>query len=301
MSDAPWENFKVGFPSSKENWTNTDCQPFSKVAHVTHMENALSIIRQGVIRPQLVYDESILNTQRILVNWTSPNDWYKGYRYGNVRFDFDWPSLIANKRYYWVEAMDYTPKACRILITDQNYEADPNLVLYDPTAGDGPWWWKQDEDIHYRNGEYCLEVMLEFELTISDSRTIDFVKHHPSFCCVNPSSCAERGSTAQKAAARFIAGAISIDLDCKNLPFDEQDVYGASADLYQKLRKQDYAGEIDDDHESAEALARSIARCHYQRNDQELAALARLFKNAKSAYEPLDRLIERSFPTILLD
>ena len=86
---------------------------------MTHIRNAIEIIRGSQLAPQLIYDKSRLNTQRILVLWLSPNDWSGagGFRYGNVSFDFNWASIIESKRFYWVGAMPYTPSACRILIT----------------------------------------------------------------------------------------------------------------------------------------------------------------------------------------
>jgi hypothetical protein len=68
----------------------------------------------------------------------SPNDWNAGFRYGNVRFTFDWAALVANKKAYWVESIAYGVPACRILVTDTDRGAE--LVAYDPTVRNGPWW-----------------------------------------------------------------------------------------------------------------------------------------------------------------
>src|SRR4051794_25924403 len=97
-----WSKFKVGVPATKG--FNSDCQKFGTVSHTSHVDSALSILSRGEIRPYLVFDESLLNDQRILVSWLSPNHWHNGYRYGNIRFDFDFQSLIAGKHFYWVEA-----------------------------------------------------------------------------------------------------------------------------------------------------------------------------------------------------
>lgn len=79
----------MGKPSTK-NWVENDCQSFSNISHVSHINNALNIIEDGVIKSGLVFDKSLLNTERILVVWLSPNDWggAGGFRYGNVRFNF---------------------------------------------------------------------------------------------------------------------------------------------------------------------------------------------------------------------
>src|SRR5438132_10219218 len=123
MAKKPWQRFSVGSPSTRPNRTEPARTPFDQVWHVTHLSNALAIIPAGIILSRLIHDESILNTRRLLVNWVSPNHWNPGYRYGNVAFNFNWPQLIENKNYYWVEVMNYSPKACRILITDTDYDA----------------------------------------------------------------------------------------------------------------------------------------------------------------------------------
>ena len=205
----PWHRFRVGTPSDNPRWTETDCWPFDEVWHVTHTPNAITILENGTIRPQLVYDESILNTRRTLVNWVSPNHWSPGYRYGNIAFNFDWYELIKGKQYYWVEWIDYSPNACRILITENDYDDDPQLRRYDPSQGDGPWWWDRSAGTHYRNGKFCLEFMLEFELQVSDSNSIGLVKHHDTLCCIDSSRCPDLGRDDDDAAACLLAGIIA--------------------------------------------------------------------------------------------
>lgn len=135
-----WTAFKVGKPSTKKNWVEQSCQSLETVSHVTHIHHALNVLRDGQISPQLIYDKSRLNTERILVVWLSPNDWSNagGFRYGNVAFELDWATLIAGKQLYWIRAMDYRPPACRVLVTDQNRAGQ--LSPYIATNGDGPWW-----------------------------------------------------------------------------------------------------------------------------------------------------------------
>ena len=141
-----WSEFSVGSPSTASNWTNPDCQPLTHIYHVTHLAAAHEVFAKGRLRAGLVFDKSKLNTHRILVNWLSPNSWAYGYRYGNVRFVFSWPDLIEGLRFYWVEAMSYGIKAPRILATANNY--DGLLQPYDPTSGDGPWWYDQKSQQH---------------------------------------------------------------------------------------------------------------------------------------------------------
>ena len=73
------------------------------ISHVTHLDPAWRIFQAKELTAGLVFDESILRKKRILVTWLSPNDWADGYRYGNVRFTFDFRALVESLRCYWVE------------------------------------------------------------------------------------------------------------------------------------------------------------------------------------------------------
>jgi len=184
---------------------NPDCVILSSVSHVTHVDGALEILRADSIKPKLIYDESRLNTQRVLVVWLSPNDWRGagGFRYGNIAFDLDWETLIAGKRFYWIGAIPYKPHACRILITEQDY--DDELKIYHPERGDGPWVTNVDE--HHWTGEYCLEFMLEDEIPLSTIIKMRFVDHHRNRCSIDPARCRDCGHSAARGAARLLAGA----------------------------------------------------------------------------------------------
>jgi hypothetical protein len=207
ISQDDWSPYSVGEPSTKNNGVNPDCQGLSVVSHVTHVNAALEVLRAGCIKPQLIYDESRLNTRRILVIWLSPNDWSGagGFRYGNISFDLDWKKLIKGKRCYWIGVMAYQPKACRILITKT--DRDKRLLRYRPKKGDGPWWADSPNKKHYWNGTYCLEFMLEEEISLSSLREMRFVKHHDARCSISPSNCPDRGHRGDHAGARLLAGA----------------------------------------------------------------------------------------------
>jgi hypothetical protein len=165
VTNKPWLKYKVGSPSTRSNWTEPSCQPCTEVSHVSHVEAALKIVGEKKIRQGLVFDESMLNTERVLVTWVSPNYWANGFRYGNVRFTYDFADLIKGKNFYWVEDMTvYNPTACRILITSTDRSA--SLPTYDPSRGDGPWWFDSSTGNHYINGAYCLEFMVEDDLKV---------------------------------------------------------------------------------------------------------------------------------------
>ncbi len=204
MGANPWSKFSVGEPSAHAKWTNPDCQPLVRVSHVAHVPIAIRIAEDARLRADLVYDKSKLNKERIRVVWLSPNDWdgAGGSRYGNIRFDFDWPTLVDGKRAFWVESIAYGIEACRILITDVDYSS--LLVPYDPTVGDGPWWIDSTGQQHW-NGNYCLEIMVEGDISLTGAKHVDFVKHHPKRCNIDYTACAYCGCDSDKAGAEFLA------------------------------------------------------------------------------------------------
>lgn len=200
----PWQRFKVGSPSLNPNWINDTYQPLEKVYHVAHIGFATRIVEDGQILAGLVQDKSRLNTERISVVWVSPNDWAGagGFRYGNIRFAFNWKTLISGRNVYWVESIVHGVDACRILITQE--DRSQLLESYDPEAGDGPWS-IDAQGKHFWNGKYCLEIMVEANVNLESSDGVDFVTHHPKRCCIDPLRCRYRGLGPTEAGAEFLA------------------------------------------------------------------------------------------------
>ncbi|SKA33023.1 hypothetical protein SAMN04488128_103752 [Chitinophaga eiseniae] len=200
---APWNKYKIGaVPNGR--WQNEDCQSLEKVYHVAHLRNAVRIVEDGKIKQGLIYDKSKLNTSRVLVVWLSPNRWYNGSRYGNISFEFDFTELVAGKKYYWVEVMkEYTPHASRILITSEDF--DSILTPYDPTQGDGPWFYDTESNSHYWNGKYCLEFMFSRDLPLDISQDVSFIDHHRTYCNMKDHVCADQSMPKEDVNARFIA------------------------------------------------------------------------------------------------
>lgn len=214
--NSAWSSFSVGVPALKG--FNQDCLKFETVSHTSHVTTAMNILEEGEIRPYLVFDESKLNDQRILVSWLSPNYWGVGFRYGNVYFDFDFKELIKGKRFYWVEAIAYQIEACRILVTDKDH--DGVLDPYDPTLKDGPWWHDLSEDLHYYNGTYCLEFMFECPISLDSLSKFDFVSHHNKYCSVHrydSKNCKELGMRSPDGGALFISRAVAVDANLNQL------------------------------------------------------------------------------------
>ncbi|TYP94877.1 hypothetical protein LX73_0168 [Fodinibius salinus] len=208
---SEFEKFKVGKPTRTR--FNQSCKPFSNVRHVCHISTAINIIQDHKIKPRLITDKSKLRSTRTKVCWLSPNEWGIGYRYGNVSFEFNIDELIDGKNIYWIESIDYDIPACRFLITN---EEKPNLKAYKPKLKNGPWWYNQENDTHYFNGYYCLELMLEEEILLDELLKLEFVKHHSSYCAryrTSPKKCNELGSLGAKAGSLFLAKAVTQALD----------------------------------------------------------------------------------------
>lgn len=216
----PWEKFKIGNKSERSNWINTSCQELDIIYHVAHLETADRILKDKQCRAGLIYDKSILNKERILVNWLSPNTWSNGSRYGNVGFGMDFKDLAEGMHYYWVESISYGIVACRILITDQDH--DDELERYDPTKRDGPWFFDIEENVHYWNGNYTLEFMFEGDIKISAFSSLHFFDHHDKFCNVDHETCKDKSISSADAGERFIAGILANDLPVVAKHFSEK-------------------------------------------------------------------------------
>lgn len=269
---------------------NPDCVPFDTVSHVAHILPSLSILEEGRIRAGLVFDESKLNKQRILVSWVSPNYWSSGFRYGTVQFTFDWRELIDGLNIYWVESIAYGVQACRILLTSQVHK---NLEVYDPKRRDGPWWHDESTGHHYYNEMYCLEFMIERDLVLRKVVEIDFVKHHSDWCSIHrtsPKRCSELGMIDSIAAGHFLAGTVS-----RKIPVS-YDLFKKSPDgpsqlpapiclgfsvLLTRLNysNTNYTGHIKHSDEAALPLARAILNAYFLDLEKDVETLKALFNS----------------------
>ena len=288
-TNKPWFKYKVGSPSIKKNWTEQSCQPCTEVSHVSHVDAALKIVGEKKIRQGLVFDESILNTERVLVTWASPNFWANGFRYGNVRFTYDFADLIEDKNFYWVEAMTaYNPAACRILITSTDRSA--NLPTYDPNRGDGPWWFDSSSGTHYINGNICLEFMIEDDLKISKATRVDFVQHHGEFCSMHrtsPKDCDQLGLSNGKGGARFLmmAAGRGVDLSPLRMSLIEENgelshqVQNALGWVAHKFQKLDYSAKVTASSDTGKAVARAVLNSLAIGQKSEAELLASMFRS----------------------
>lgn len=221
---AGWDAFPLTPPQPGQTFWNTlDGVDFTEVFHITHLRDAIRIIEDGRGRSSVVWDESVITNTRTTVSWLSPNEFYQGSIYGNIRFVFNWPQLIANHLLYWVEARtDVNPTAVRLLIVTPLWAGDPPGPWAGPIqmAGvqgpvilerfphehlGGPVYCDQADGTWYRCNGLTTEFMLADDLPLADVVRIDFVGHHGSICKRKGGPCAELGATAVTVGARFMA------------------------------------------------------------------------------------------------
>ncbi len=244
MSKKPeWTQFPVGEPSTRKNWVNPDCTPLTEVFHIAHVTDALRIFEDRIIRSSLVWDESRLRTKRTCVSWVSPNDWWQGSLYGNVRFSFDWRKLVKGKSIYWVETLTtMRQRVVRFLITSGEFVDEP-LEEYDPTSDKGPLWHDTDSDAWYCNLDGVTnEYMLVGHLSAASWEGVTFVSHHPQYCAKSGPKCTQLGHSFSRAGAIVMARLLAADeRDLNILLLDSEG--GEIADFHVKsalrsLRKQ---------------------------------------------------------------
>lgn len=284
MSEIPWYRFRVGSPGTNKY----DCQRLTKVSHVAHLEPAHRIVVEGKVRAGLVFDESKLNKERILVTWLSPNEWKEGYRYGSIRFVFDWLTLYKEHRAYWVESITL-PKggeACRILLTKNDYSNKPDLLIpYDPKVGNGPWWFDETSGAHYWNGKYGLEFMVEHDIETSELRELNYVWHHPEQCSIDFRNCPERGLSGHQAGGRFLA---QLAASKSTFPpsVSYKDSIGYASVAIGSINTGKFEGDLSPEHPGSPAIARALLNAYSNpmlHND--IPYLARLFRDRHALRE----------------
>lgn len=298
---SEWRNYKTGKPSTT-SFINVDCQPLERIAHVAHVETAIRILKDSRIKSGLIFDKSKLRTGRVLVNWLSPNTWAYGSRYGNVEFWFDFKKLVEGFNYYWVESMmEYTPHACRILITERDH---PSLVRYYPEKEYGPWIYEKKTDEHFWNGNYTLEFMFEDDLSVHNCDTIEFTGHHKNFCNIDPSNCLHRGLSNSKASMLFFANILANDIPIEIKHFREsyrggdkpkQNLkYGIDQILY-NAHKKNYSGSAKHSDTIAVAITKAALNFRAHDHSNEYKEMLNLFNSFDDYAETIYDLAMEKF------
>ncbi|PSK91583.1 hypothetical protein [Taibaiella chishuiensis] len=304
----PWEKYKVG-PTSSGALGSDSCRPLEQLYHVAHLKTAVRILEDGKIKQSLIYDKSKLNKDRILVCWLSPNFWANGSRYGNISFEFEFAPLVKHKNYYWVESINYTPDACRILITEKDY--DGILERYDPTDGKGPWFFDKASNTHYWNGKYCLEFMFEQDMSLRHAIEIDFVKHHGRYCNLGFDDCKDRLDSDQKINARFISYILSNNTQLKKGLLTKENRYGIAPSnslsdalenivglLYDRGKFKMIRGNLKEGDASAKTIVRSALYHRYLGDKDSFRQLAALFENIDEFTKVLKELVIEKFEIV---
>ncbi|MBX3459329.1 MAG: hypothetical protein KF696_05070 [Planctomycetes bacterium] len=296
-------DFTLGKPSKRRNWTNPDCCPLNEVTHVTHISSAVSIAREGCLRPRLVYDDSRLNKSRVLVNWLSPNYWANGSRYGSIELTFDWP-LASARHPYWVEAIDYEVTACRFLLTnDKSVEKSLGLTRYDPARWEGPWG-LDSKGKHWWNGEHCLEFMVHDEIGAEQVKRVSFVKHHPDWCSIHrtsPTDCTERDLRPVRAGARFVAALVGEGLHALDHTLtSSSDPTSDLQDAFQQLlgdsvQLATFGGTLHSDDDRSAAIARSTLSAFSRGSQEDWRSLLSLFATSDDATIAVRRAVAAHF------
>jgi hypothetical protein len=294
VSAKPWATYRIGELDPKAKFQD-ERSSFQTVSHTCHVDAAIEIIKRGEVRPGLVFDKSKLNKKRILVSWVSPNSWATlGYRYGNIRFDFDFEEIIKDRQAYWVECIStYSPAAPRILITDKDRSG--KLTKYDPADADGPWFRDRREKGNYFNGRFTLEFMVEGALELRHVKSIGFVNHHPDWCSVSshdPSSCDYLGKSDNFGGSRFVARCAASGISLK--AYADSFVFSATgrpkpnaayAAALEEILKQlnrpplDFNGAVPSEGSLATAVARAILGAYSYGFVGEARELASLFED----------------------
>ena len=298
--EKEWNTYRVIPPPSVKPFNNL-CRPFSRVFHITHLNNSYQILDNNSIIARRVADKSRLNTKRILVVWLSPNDWNAGSLYGNISFEYEFSEIIRNRNYYWVEVMtDYEPHACRILITNNEYDF---LETYDPRISDGPWWFDEEHNTHFRNGEYTLEFMLESDLQLTECNDLQFVSHHPDLCNIKHTQCIEKELTGMQASSYFLAKVLAEEFPLLNQLFRRQsndkmqfntELQKAYNNIYVNLsEKVNFTGAITQTDRVALPLLKSILNIYSSKDRINTKYLAGLYSSRADAIGCLNEIVRQ--------
>lgn len=280
-----FEKYKVCEKSHKKNWIDPCRIPLRKINHVTHIDMFFNIIESSILQPQLVYDDSILNKSRILINWLSPNDWQSGYRYGNVKLEFDFDKIIDGMNYYWVEIKQYKIPACRILITDKDHS--DLLQKYDPVNDSGPWLYDQNTKQHYFNSTICLEFMVERSSLFDEILNCSIVDHHRDWCSKfsnDPKKCKDLGRNNYSASERIISGLLMV-----NKNYNTISKFKINLDNYMKnflelflcrINQANYKGLLDENSDLSMIILKSIINSIYRDEKKDGFKMLELYKSA---------------------
>ena len=307
IKSAPWTRFAMKLDS--KGMPGRNCLVFPPVTHISHTSDAIRIVEDGRIRTSLVYDESRLNTERVAVCWLSPKHWSDGYIYGHVSFSIDWPELIDDKQFYWIEHHQTKRQdICRLLISANSY---PTIRLddYPQDSLGGPVFRKNGT--WYHNNSVTTEFLVDHDIPLRDVTHIRFVEHHPEWCAKHETTraCPDRKMQAETAGARFLAfviGTCRQDLRChftrENTPTKlDYSVLKAIDRLERELSRSPSIGHNSVSDADWNNLLRASLVAIWKKMDDQRNAILALFPKEESVKTAFWRLINSYFQGISLD
>ena len=274
--------------------------PFDTVYHICHLDAAFRVFEDGRIRSSLVWDESRLKNTRTCVSWVSSNLWAYGSIYGNMRFDFDWKTLVAGSRFFWVEAMSsYRPTAYRILVSEADHSPS-GLRRYDPEVGDGPLYYDRNSEIWYRNGELTGEFLIDDDLLLTNCMKVGFVNHNAT---CRTTGCPHRNRRGVEVGAELMARLAGHNVQKSlTLLLDPKGKYlhAEAAEAWLHLKKSlkaphDSSANLKHDHPAARALVSAILDRYGWNRPKGRARLCALFSNTEQLRLALAARMARAF------
>ncbi|WP_343590811.1 hypothetical protein [Flavobacterium sp.] len=288
----------------KDIWLDNS-REFLEVHHITHLPAAKYLMQSEQIIPQLIQDKSRLNGELIKVVWLSPNEWHDGSIYGNIRFSYRLSDLVRNKKFYTVEVMsEYTPQACRILISDKDYVDHEIIKPYDPGAEYSGPLHIDSTGRNFYNKAVNIEFMFEGELNIEDALKIDFVTHHKELCNINPNnSCPDSEMTGQSAKLFFICHLLANGIKMGNLAIckENKDILIREItkilEMIYKILDQDiqYAERSQYSEDSKMQLVRAILGRISEKDNEAAIVLSKIFDSRKELYTTLKKIFAEYF------
>lgn len=214
-------------------------KPLTHLYHVTHIDNAIQIIKDKKIISRLVYDnDNKLKTERIEVVWFSYKTYPEGYNFGSIRFCIDVKRHFIGKNFYYIgfskTKLDVIQH--KILVSSEKY---PDLDVYD---FDKEYFTKVDDtysviDSNTQN----IHFLFEGNIDISKFKSIDFVEHKKDACKLEIDSnfkfkCKEKNKTLKRLNSWFIAKVIINEIKVVGLNFSKNALFEAFNYLQNELK-----------------------------------------------------------------
>lgn len=281
-----WTEYCCKVPRKKSSPLPANCLPFSEIHHITHLSEAKRILEDGVIKGSPIREGSRLCRSRTPVSWLSANSWSRGSVYGTVRFTYDWNTILANRKVYWVESVDwYRWPAFRFLLTENDPPKNKRIKFYDPQENKGPvrskrgsWYCRSDRTSHF----------------------IDFVDHVDCKCLSYGDSCSEKGRLSQQTSPRMMAyilgrGIHSVDNFLgpeKARTLGDFGIRGLIGELKEGDWK--FKGTVSNRNRS-EALLRGALSLYEAEFDEEAKVVLSQLSNDKVFHKALRKLVGKHF------